>query len=184
VDSAEASNQPIELALGGEAYRAKALTRREWGELQAWLKREVPGPIERVASAASEAEARGCPIPQATLRAMADRAIERAAHWPPAPGSNEWLDLLNTTEGGEDEFVWHALRRDNPTLSRDGVAPLIARMSGPEMIDLISVALYGRPPAPKSPGSTTNPAAGAEPSPSQSGTSAGESSPPSSPATA
>lgn len=154
MDLAEASNQPVELDLAGETYRARCLTLAEWGELQAWYKRAVPSPLERVARALQSAEARGEPVPRWVAEILADQAIGASAVWPPRLGTAEWLRGLDSAEAGVAEFVWHALRRDNPGLTREAAANLSDRAAQPELNALLNVAVFGRPPDPKSPAPT------------------------------
>jgi hypothetical protein len=169
MDLAEATNQPIEILLGGEPFLARALKLSEWGELQAWYKRAVPSPLERVARAIAAAKDRGEPIPAPVAELLADQAIAASAVWPPRIGTVEWLRGIDGVEGGVAEFFWHSLRRDNPGLARDDATRLAASASPDEVAALESVVLLGKLPAPKSAG----PAAPSRPGPTPSGTTGG-----------
>lgn len=177
MDLAEASNQPIPVALAGREYPARCLSAREWGEMQAWFKRACPSNTETTARAIVAAESRGEPWPPELRRLALDVAADKDRHWPPRVGTAAWLAEVDAAEGGPAEFVYCVLSRTVPGLTRDDAARIADGAAGVELAALASVAFRGKLPDPFRSAPAPAATAAGEPSPPPSGTTGAESSP-------
>ncbi len=162
MDLAQATGAVETIDLGGEPYKVRLLTMKEWGAITAWLKRENPSPVTRAMIAIQQAKDEGMAIDAATQDEILDHAQRNALSWPPRLGSTAWFDVLDRVDGGHSRLLLEVLSKADPAFTLGHGEALAPRMSTDEWNDLVRVALYGTPPAPKS---ETSPVTGATPTP-------------------
>lgn len=149
MDLAQATGAIESIDLAGQSYPIRALTLNEWGKLQAWLKKHHPSPVTRAAEAIKQARDAGAPLDQATQDDLLDHAQRAALTWPPRVGTRSWLDAIESAEGGLEHLLHAVLSAADPAATPER-AELLARAVPVEgWIELISLALHGRPSAPK-----------------------------------
>jgi hypothetical protein len=171
MDLAVASGVPEEVTLGGKPYRVRLLTMRERGIIQAFLKSKLQSPVTRTAIAIQEAKDAGHPLDLAIENRMHDRAEMAALTWPPRFGSAAWFDAVDGIEGGWEQVLFEVVSKVDLDFTIERADALAPRVTMDEWANLIRVAFWGTPPAPKN---------GATPTPSSpSGTTGGPSSAPS-----
>jgi hypothetical protein len=143
VDMITAARTPRPVTIGGTRYLVAPRTFQEWGqEIQGWILANVPGPIERVQSQVRHARANGVAVSAADEQRLMELAVDRP--WPPPPGTAEWVQAMGHP-GADEAFLWFALRRDNPGLTREDVAGLAERVEPHEVHAVIRLA-YGKVP--------------------------------------
>lgn len=134
MDLSTFTNAPKEVTLAGHKYRVSALQLREWGVVQAWIKANVPGPMRAMNSedlVNLNAEDRRIALESA---AIAQR------NWPPKPGSAAWFVALDHP-GGHEEFLFNALTRHQPEMTRADAASLSDRLTLQDVAPVIMVCL-------------------------------------------
>lgn len=155
MDLSVATNQPEAVTLGGETHLARPLTMKEWGKLQAWIKRELPSPVKRALDGLQQAKDDAVQYDLDVMQHVLDHAQQQALAWPPRIGSAAWFDLLNHIEGGVGQYVFTVLSLCNPALTAQEAEQLAKRASDTELAELTRWVLYGKPPVPKSPAPQT-----------------------------
>jgi hypothetical protein len=155
MDLATATNAPEEITLGGKAYRVRLLTMRERGILQAFVKSKLVSPVTRVGTAYDEAAAAGTPFSKATKDELYARAEIAATTWPPRFGSTAWFDAVDNIEGGWERVLFEVLSKVDPGFTQEQADELAPSVTMDEWADLIRVAFWGTPPAPKNGASPT-----------------------------
>jgi hypothetical protein len=178
---AELTNNPVRVTLGGREFEARALKLSEWGAIQGWYQDKIEHPLARLGKAIDQAEAWDRPLSEETIRAF--YLVTCCEPFPPRIGTPEWLTGLNSVEGGVGQFVYYALRTYSPDLTVTEANEIAESASNSELLILQTVAFTGRPPLPKSEGSTTTMTSPVEPEASRNPTTPGTaSSTPSAPA--
>jgi hypothetical protein len=143
VDMMDAARAPRPATIGGVRYLVAPRTFEEWGrEIQGWILANVPGPIERVKTQVARARAAGVAVTPADEHRLLDMAIDKP--WPPPPRSADWF-LAMGYPGADEAFLWFALRRDNPGLTREDMPDLVERVEQAEVNRIIDLA-YGKIP--------------------------------------
>ena len=99
-------NAPREITLAGKSYLVSALTLKEWGALQAYLKDRAVNPVVAALGQLSAAKAAGIRIADEDRTALFIQAKAEAKPWPPMVGSNLWFDSLISTEGASALLYW------------------------------------------------------------------------------
>ncbi len=167
MDLAQLTNAPREVVLGGLPYKVSALTLREWGGLQAWLKDRGPEPVGVALAQIARAEAVGTPIAPADRQFLMREARVEAKAWPPRVASAEWFEALQGTDGGEARFAHAVLSKHQPTLTVEQADAVAEAMGPAESATLVRLALGLEKSSPKADAAATT--AGA-PDPAPSGT--------------
>jgi len=155
MDLAEATNAPREIVIGGLAYKVSALTRDEWGQLQAWLKDHAPDPISRAYAELAEVRRKGGEIDDRDRDAVLAKARFEQSSWPPVVASPAWFDLLTATHGGTFQFVAAMFRKHQPSMTDEQVADVVNKADAAAG-DVIVWRAMGFDPPPKA----TSPAKG------------------------
>ncbi len=105
-DYAKATAAPMFVTIGDVSYRASKFGPRDLGDLQAWLKSQVPDP-RLMARELCEG------LPDAVALRIWTDLSEEAKGWPPSLTSAEGNNLLMLTHEGAAQIIWVALRRYN-----------------------------------------------------------------------
>jgi hypothetical protein len=105
-DYARATGSPRSIILDGREYQVSKFTPRDIGDLQAWLKDQVPDP---------RLEARKLMegMPDAVAIEVWRTMAGEAQHWPPTISDDRSTDLLTCTTEGTARLLWVTLRRHN-----------------------------------------------------------------------
>lgn len=149
MDLATAAGLPEDVALGGEPHRVRLLTMRERGVIQGYLKKHLQNPVARAAIAIQEAKDAGHPLDVAVENRLWDRAEAAALSWPPRFGSQAWFNAIDGIEGGWERVLYEVLSKADLAFTMDDAEALAPAVSLDEWGDLIRVAFWGQPPAPK-----------------------------------
>jgi hypothetical protein len=149
VDLAVAANVPEEVTLGGKPYRIRLLTMRERGVLQGFLKSKLVSPVTRVGTAIDEARAAGAPLSKAAVDQLYERAEAAALAWPPRFGSRAWFDAMDGIEGGYERLLFEVVSKVDLAFTIEQAEGLAPDVTNDEWFDLVRVAFWGTPPAPK-----------------------------------
>lgn len=149
MDLATFVNAPVPIELAGGVYQCSALTLREWGPVQSWIKANVPGPM-RVLSSEDLVG-----LNEADKRALFEQAFAAQRNWPPRVGSAEWFRALDLP-GGHAEFLFVALSKHQPTFTREQAAALDAKLSLVDVMPVVTACLGLGPDDLKAPGASPN----------------------------
>jgi hypothetical protein len=149
MDLAVAAGVPEEVTLGGKTYRARLLTMRERGVIQEFIKLKHQSPVTRVGIAIDEAAAGGTPLTKAAKDELYERAEVAATTWPPRFGSTAWFAALDGIEGGWERVIFEVVSKVDPGFTLERADELAPSVTQDELFDLIRVAFWGTPPAPK-----------------------------------
>jgi len=105
-DYAKATGSPSSIRINGSEYRVSKFTPRDIGDLQQWLKEQIPDP---------KVEARKLleGLPDAVAIEIWKTQAEAAKDWPPTIGDDRAQDLLVTTSEGSARLLWVTLRKHN-----------------------------------------------------------------------
>lgn len=103
-DYARATGRPGYITIQGVEYRPKKFSPRDIGDLQAWLKQQVPDPRLMARELCAG-------LPDAVALAIWRDLSEQAKDWPPTVMSVEGNKLLMLTFDGNAMLVWVALRK-------------------------------------------------------------------------
>jgi hypothetical protein len=134
-DYAKATAAPRFITIGEKEYRVGKYGPRDIGDLEAWLKTQVPDPRLKARTLCE-----GLPDAVA-LEIWRDLSME-AASWPPSIDSRQGNKLLIETWEGNAMVVWVSLRRHNGgftledakrlTKDDDSLATQVVTLSQPE----------------------------------------------------
>ena len=105
-DYARATGAPLSIEIDGKEYRVSKFTPRDIGDIQSWLKSEIPDP--RI-TARKMLEG----LPDAVAIEIWKTMAEEAKSWPPALGDDRGNDLLIGTTEGAARLLWVTLRKHN-----------------------------------------------------------------------
>lgn len=105
-DYARATASPRTISLAGRDYLVGKFTPRDIGDLQAWLKEQIPDPRR-------EAREFMAGMSDEVAKEIWRDAVERAREWPPTIQSTSGFSLLTTTHEGNARMIWVTLRRHN-----------------------------------------------------------------------
>ncbi len=105
-DYARATGSPRCIRINGSEYQVSKFTPRDIGDLQAWLKSEVPDP---------KLEARKLleGLPDAVAIEVWRTMAEESKSWPPTIGDERGNQLLTSTSEGIARLLWVSLRKFN-----------------------------------------------------------------------
>jgi hypothetical protein len=155
MDLAVATGVPEEITLAGKTYRARLLSMRERGVLQAFLKQHLQSPNTRAAIAIQQAKDAGTPLDRPIEDRIWERAEVAATTWPPRFGSPAWFDAVDGIEWGWEHVLFEVVSKVDPGFTLDQAEKLAPSVTMDEWADLIRVAFWGTPPAPKKDASPT-----------------------------
>jgi hypothetical protein len=105
-DYARATGASGFISIDGKEYRVSRFTPRDIGDLQAWLKNEIPDP--RI-----EGRRMIEGLPDGIAREIWLTYANEAKNWPPTLGDDHGNTLLTTTTEGVARLLWVTLRRYN-----------------------------------------------------------------------
>ena len=134
MDLAAFVNAPRSVTLDGREYLVSALTLSEWGPIQGWIKRNVPGPVKLLSSEDLSG------LTPEDRRAMMAVALEAQRNWPPRIGSLAWFNALDGV-GGHAEFLFCALSKHQPEFTRADAARLNDRLSTIDVLPVVRACL-------------------------------------------
>lgn len=157
MDLAQATSAPEEITLGGNPFRVRLLTMREWGSVSAFIKKECPSPVTRAFIGIQQAKDEGSPLDAEVEERILDRAERAAINWPPRLGSEAWFDALTSIDGGDAKLLFEVVSKTDLALTLEAAAALAEKVTREEWADLIRVALYGTHPRPKDEAATETP---------------------------
>lgn len=152
----QATNAPTQISLGGASFHVRTLTLAEWGELQAWLKRNAPSPIERAAEAIKRASDDGKPMPQWIRDEILSNAQEQSLRWPPKVGTLPWLEALDATTDGMATLL-HRAFRELQTVTLEQCRELAEKATQEEIGLLVGFLFFGLDPKAASGAATETP---------------------------
>lgn len=121
-DAATLNGRPTtSLTIDGERYDIHPLTIADFGDLQAWLDRQLPNPLDVIRPHLQNYNAAQ---QQAILRAAVEVASSRRA----LIGTDEASAFLSSIEGVR-EMLYLAIRKGRPEVTRAEVAGLASKLS-------------------------------------------------------
>lgn len=105
-DFARATGSPNSIQINGREYLVSKFTPRDIGDLQNWLKTEIPNPL---------VEARRLieGLPDAVAIQIWRTMAKEAKFWPPTLEHDRSNTLLTTTTEGIARLLWVTLRKHN-----------------------------------------------------------------------
>lgn len=121
LDLDQLTDQPTPVRIGGKEYLFSELPLESLGELQKWLRTNVPNPLVAVRQHLDGFDAE-------QQAALLDQARRDALHWPPKVGTARGAAALLGDEPGQVEVLWVALRVHQPTCTRDQAARLYKQL--------------------------------------------------------
>lgn len=130
----ELTAAPRRMKLAGIEFTIAPLELREWGELQAWFKDNVTSPLQAVAPGLDL-------LPEPERKAAMSAALVKQLRWPPRVATEEWLDSISNTTGGDAMFLWVVLRKHHPEITLEQANRLSSRASAEESRAVIFQAL-------------------------------------------
>ena len=140
MDSSQAANAPRSIKVGARTFKVSALTRSEWGTLQAWLKDNATDPVTEVYREFAKAERTGITIASDARREALLEARERNLFWPPSVASSGWWGLMAQTPGGDEECMRVILSKHQPmTLEESG--DVVREMPQEQCNEVVALAL-------------------------------------------
>lgn len=148
MDIATLTNAPRTLRIGGVDWTVRALTFKELGLLQGWLKDNADDPVTEAFRQIDKARSKGVKVSSDTEATLIRQAREDALRWPPAVLSGAWFNLLSRVPGASAFFILTMLRTFQPSLTEEQASAIEREMTGDEGNALIAAAL-GRDLPPK-----------------------------------
>ena len=130
-----------EVVLGGLPYRVGPLALKEWGEIQAWIKANVPGPVAVALQQLGAARAAGVTVDPGDRASLLREANVQARAWPPRVGTREWWGALDS-RAADAAFLKVALARHQPTITAEQCAAL-AESIGDEALARVARVAFG-----------------------------------------
>lgn len=141
-DYAKATGAPGFFVHEGISYRVAKFGPRALGDLQAWLKTQVPDPRLMARDLIRD-------LPDAVaLEIWRDLSAE-AQNWPPSVFSPAGQELLTTTSDGAAQVVHVLLRQHNPTVDAARARQIADTLSVEDISELMGLAFPERDFRPK-----------------------------------
>lgn len=155
MDLSEATRQDLPLDLAGATYWLRPRTLQELGPLQAWFKRESPGPLAKTLAALDQCERQGVAVARGLRELVLEAAHRHERRWPPPLGSRDWLAAVE--DAAKVGFLVHfALSPRHPDLT-ESQAERLAETASPDELAVLCCALFtGRLPDPKARATSTS----------------------------
>lgn len=135
-DYARATSQPRTITIEGVDYRVSRWTPSILGEIQAWLKTQVPNPMETAKEFMKD-------LPESLQKEIWMQAREDAKEWPPDINSSIGQRLLVETAEGTARLVYALLRRNAATLTLEKARDMADRMELSSIEELGKLAAPG-----------------------------------------
>jgi hypothetical protein len=139
------SGGAVEIALAGERFLVSPKPLKVLGELQAWFKRTIPGPIARAAEEMDAADRAGVRLSRWAREMAMDAAARATTRWPPRVGSLEWLDAIDRAELGH-HVIRVALAEHHPDVAEAESMRLADGCTPDELNILVGVLFWGLDP--------------------------------------
>lgn len=118
----------------GRTYQTRRLTPMALAELSNFVQAHTPDPrrelIERIKG-----------LPPETVRVVYEAEAPNLPEWPPGDGSPRYMRTLLGTPGGLGLVVYHALRRSNPSITREQAEMIAADVELDEIQPLFEVIM-------------------------------------------
>ena len=130
-DYAKATAAPGHVTIGEVTYRASKFGPRDLGDLQAWLKSQVPDP-RLMARQLCEG------LPDAVALQIWTDLSEEAKDWPPSLTSEIGNNMLLFTHEGAAQVIWVCLRRYNAGVTLEKAREMAAIVSNEELASLLN----------------------------------------------
>lgn len=111
-DYAKATARPGYVTIGGTEYRPKKFGPRDIGDLEAWLKREVPDPRLMARDLCAS-------LSDAVALEIWRELSQEAKDWPPKLTSAKGNQLLMLTHEGNAMLLWVSLRKYHADITLD-----------------------------------------------------------------
>jgi hypothetical protein len=134
VDHATFVNAPFEISLDGRKWLVSALTFHEWGPIQAWIKKNVPGPLSAFTSEAMAG------LNDQDRRIVLESASIAQRAWPPKIGTMAWFSALDNP-GGQAEFLRAALGKHQPGITSDECELIADRVTLGDVVPIVMACL-------------------------------------------
>lgn len=147
-DFARSTASPRTITLAGREYLVGKFSPRDIGDLQAWLKEQIPDP-RREAREFMEG------LPDAVAIEVWKDAVERSKEWPPTIQSTIGFGLLTTSHEGNARMIWVTLRRHNPGFTLDRAREIADLVGLDDINRLVSYASIDGDGVPKKDETTT-----------------------------
>lgn len=141
MDLAQHTDQPTPFMIGGVEYLLSELTIASLGRLQAWIKTNVPHPIDAIkphlAGLDSECKA-----------ILLDQARKESQSWPPIMGTQAAARLLSERPDFQVELFWEGLKQHKADATRTEAERLFRKVrDSQEKSRAILACLFGRNPS-------------------------------------
>ena len=99
-----ADKPELTIRSGGKEYNCGAIWQKERAELDAWLMKRVPHPLDAIKNHLEG-------LPASVVTDLTRAARQDAKHWPPQVGTAEGTEALLSTPGGQIEMLRVALQK-------------------------------------------------------------------------
>lgn len=126
--------QPIEIEIGGQAYKFAQLRIGEIARIQAWLD-SLPNPIQMIRPMLEGLE------PEERKMLLAD-AQKELRNWPPQFGTDKGSQLIGRPDGTK-VFMRAALKRCQPNLTDQQCDEITDNLDLDTLADVIEIASVG-----------------------------------------
>jgi hypothetical protein len=128
-DYARATAAPRTVTIGGATYLASKFAPRDFGDLAAFLKDQVPDPRLKARELCAG-------LSDAVALQIWTELSEEAKDWPPTITSRAGNQLLMMTLEGNARIIWIALRRYNPGVTLERARQIAETVTMEEIVDL------------------------------------------------
>jgi hypothetical protein len=132
-DYSRATGAPGSLRLAGREFLVGKFSPRDIGDLQAWLKEQVPDPRARARELIQG-------MPESVALQIWKDLSEEARDWPPSFGSAKATSLLTTNGEGIARLLWVTLRRHNPGFNLEAARALADQVDFDDVNRVIALA--------------------------------------------
>lgn len=108
MDLARLTNQPTKIDIGNRKYGFSELPLSALGELQQWIKDNVPRPLDAI-------KGRLAGFTESERSELLRQAREEDKAWPPQIGSAAAAGVILSSQEGQLQALWVALKVHQPT---------------------------------------------------------------------
>ncbi len=134
MDLASFVNEPRTVEVAGVPYLVSALTLKEWGPVQAWIRENIPGPVRSINSDDLEG------LNEDDRKTILEAAMMAQRNWPPRIGSKVWFDSLDHP-GGHGVFIVAALGKHQLDIDAERAAGIADRATAGEIVAVVIACL-------------------------------------------
>lgn len=139
MDLADLTNAPRTITLAGREFTVSHMKMKEWGVVQAWIKANIPGPMESLKATNLDE------LSPFLAHWVTTAAVREEQAWPPRPGSRSWIDALDRVgkDGrlGTVVFMHEALKKHQSTLTYADTETLYDTVEVGEALALFNTVL-------------------------------------------